>query len=322
MATAYGKTNIGSFSNYNFELGSTSGWSSGASEIYSLDSSDDIQGSKYSLKCYSTWQSGAWNDEWIPVDTTKRYTLSYRTRTLNPSSAGRNMQSYIGFTCWDENFNFIDLRNCGDVGNTTLTRALNVGDEYVYIASNSGWGSEAQATYFKNILFYPPSHPKYGAPWKYTRIGYYDEAGNGELIFSEITQISGSEWRLKLARPNYSIYNPSTPQLYGETATTFPNYGYSFPVGTPVARGVAGGTYNYAFGYQAYPTTPWTTLATTFTGENRNSGTPFRYSTKYIRAMILYNYALPNDGGTYPYPEALFDRMIFLENPSTKDYIF
>lgn len=321
MAINYGKTNIGSFRNYNFETGTKDGWSSGASEIYQGESNDDIEGSKYSLKAYSAWSTAGWNDDWIAVDTSKTYTLSYRVRTLNPNSNGSNMYSYLGFTTWDENFNFIDLRNCGDVGNTTLTRALNVGDEYVYIASNSGWGTEQQATYFKNIIFYPPSHPKYSAPWRYTRIGYYDEGGNGELIFSEITQISAGEWRLKLARPNYSVYNPATAQLYGETAATFPNYGYAFPVGTPVARGVAGGTYSYAFGAQTYPTT-WTTLSTTFTGESRNSGTPFRYATKYIRAMVLYNYAQPNVGGAFPYAEALFDRMIFIENPSDKNYRF
>ena len=316
MAIKYGRKEFGLFRNYNFEEGSLDGWSGNASGgIYSLDSSDDVPTNKYAMRANSSWQTAGWNDDWLPVDTSKTYTLSYRTRTLNPSSAGRLMRSYIGFTTWDENFNFIDLRNCGDIGNTTLTRALNVGDQYVYIASNSGWGSEAQVTYFKNILLYPPSHPKYSAPWKYTRIGY----GEGtELIFSEITQISAGEWRLKLATPNYGVYNPATPQVYGETSITFPNYGYSFPVGTPVARGVAGGTYSYTFGYNEYPTSPWTTLVATFTGENRNSGVPFRYGTKYIRAMILYNYALPNDGGTYPYPEALFDRMVFIENPNNK----
>lgn len=321
MASNYGKTNIGIFRNYNFESGNKDGWSPGVSEIYANESKDDISGSKYSLKCYSSWSTANWNDDWVPIDTSKTWTLSYRVRTLNPNSNGSNMYAYLGFTTWDENFNFIDLRNCGDIGNTTLTRALNVGDEYVYIASNSGWGSEAQATYFKNIILYPPGHPKYGTPWKYTRIGFYDEGGNGELIFSEITQISGNEWRLKLARPNYSVYNPSTPQLYGETPTTFPNYGYSFPVGTPVSRGVAGGTYSYTFGAQTYSQN-WTTLSATFTGESRNSSAPFRYSTKYIRAMVLYNYAQSNVGGAYPYAEALFDRMLFLENPPTKLYRF
>lgn len=68
------------------------------------------------------------------------------------------------------------------------------------------------------------------------------------------------------------------------------NYGYSLPAGTPVSRGVAGGSYNYALGAPTYPTS-WTRYATgVFTGENRNSSTPFRYRTKYIKFLILRNY--------------------------------
>jgi hypothetical protein len=32
-----------------------------------------------------------------------------------------------------------------------------------------------------------------------------------------------------------------------------PNIGYATPAGTPISRGVAGGTYNYALGNPNYP---------------------------------------------------------------------
>tara|TARA_B110000908_G_C10188826_1_gene419420 strand:- start:924 stop:1301 length:378 start_codon:yes stop_codon:yes gene_type:complete len=71
---------------------------------------------------------------------------------------------------------------------------------------------------------------------------------------------------------------------------TLPDYGYALPSGTPVSRGAAGGSYNYALGAPTYPT-EWTRYSTpVFTGSNRNSGHPFRNATKYVRFLILRNY--------------------------------
>ena len=91
----------------------------------------------------------------------------------------------------------------------------------------------------------------------------------------------------------------------GSSWTTFPNIGYATPAGTPVMNGVAGGTYSYVF----YPTEAaygeWSTYTSApFTGEDRNSGTPFRYGTKYVSFMHLINYAVPN--GTSPLPVMLW----------------
>lgn len=304
MATNYGKTNIGIFRNYNFETGSKSGWSSGSSEIYTGDSADDVAGHTKSLKCYSTWQTGSWNDDWVEIDTSKTWTLSYRCRTLNNSSSGENFYAYLGFTTYDKNKTFIDLRNCGGVANTYLTRPLNVGDSYAYVQSNSGWYTGG-VYYFQNFCVYPPTHPDYSAPHRYTRIGYGDY--NMYYVGAPQLQPEG-DYRLTLADTNL---NPTTWQ-YSSHAT---------PAGTPVMNGQAGGTFSYTFGARFYPQN-WTTVSATFTGENRNSSQPFRYATKFIRAMILYNYARPNAGGAYPYAEALFDRMLFLENPSDKLYRF
>ena len=70
-----------------------------------------------------------------------------------------------------------------------------------------------------------------------------------------------------------------------------PSIGYSTPAGTPVSNGQAGGTYNYALGSPIYPE-EWTRYATApFTGEDRTSSVPFRYSTKYIKFLILRNHA-------------------------------
>ena len=86
----------------------------------------------------------------------------------------------------------------------------------------------------------------------------------------------------------------------GEWSVTLPNglgtysdvlVNGSYPIGTYLSNGRGRGTYNYGFTRAPnYPLT-WTKYDTgNFTGANRNSGTPFRYGTKFIRFLILRNY--------------------------------
>jgi hypothetical protein len=196
---------------------------------------------------------------------------------------------HLGFATFDSSGRFIDLRNCGGQANTQLTRQLRAGDAYAYVSSqNNQWYPPNSEWYFRHFCLYPVSHPEYNKPWEYTRIGY----GDYNIFYNEVTDIGGGELRLRFADS-------------AGNWVTFPDIGYATPAGTPVMNGVAGGTYNYVF----YPATGdfgnWTThTSPTFTGENRNSGYPFRYATKYILFMHLINYAVP--GGTSPLPVMLF----------------
>jgi hypothetical protein len=123
-------------------------------------------------------------------------------------------------------------------------------------------------------MLYPATHPDYSTAYQYTRIGY----GSFDVYYSaSITQMPEGDYRLEI------VNSTNVP-------TTFPNIGYATPAGTPVSNGQAGGTYNYALSNPTYPET-WTRYTTApFTGENRNSTTPFRYGTKFIRFMVLMNY--------------------------------
>lgn len=302
MSTLIGRQDIGLFDNGSFESGSvTNFW--GGGQIYS----GDAKRGKYSFRQNT---SAAWlGSQSVDVDPTKTYTLSYTVRTLNRSSANRLSKHYLGFACFDQFNNFCELRTQGGVGNTFLSRDLNPGDAYAYIQSASGWYTGADVTanrnYFRHLVIFPPTHPYYSRPHYYSRIGLYEY----NIIYKSLVQTAQGDWQMKLS--NYS----------NDADLNMPNIGYPLPAGTPVSRGAAGGTYNYAFGYRDYPET-WTTYQTTFTGESRNSGVPFRFATKKIRFMILGNYALPNDGGTYPYPEFLLDELIFIENKSGRTYNF
>jgi len=224
--------------------------------------------------------------------------MSVRAKTLTNSSPNNYLGiGYLGFSCYDQFYNFIDLRNCGDNGNTTLTRACNPGDSYIYIASASGWTQNmSDLYYYRNVLFFPATHPYYGSPWKYTRIGY----GDYNIYYNSITDVSGNgtEWRLGLSSD-------------GTNSMTMPNVGYSLPIGTPISRGIAGGTYNYALGYQEYPAT-WAQYDTGwFTGESYNSSVPFRYKTRYITFMNLPNYGRTGETTTAKY---LYDDVLLYQS--------
>jgi hypothetical protein len=78
------------------------------------------------------------NNAFIPVDTSKHYRFGLSVKTSQRSYNNRLGSGHLGFSCYDNKFRFIDLRNCGGSGDTFLSRDLNTGDEYVYIQSSSG----------------------------------------------------------------------------------------------------------------------------------------------------------------------------------------
>jgi len=267
-----GRTNL--YTNGNFEFGNNYNFT-GAS----ISSADPHSGN-YHLSQTNTNQ---WlSDEFVSVDTSKEYEISLWAKTAQRNAQGSLSGSYLGFACFDAFYNFIDLRNCGDIGNTYLTRPANPGDSIIYIESSNNWyvGTDVTSNtwYFRHVLFFPPSHPEYGQPHRYTRIGY----GDYNIIYRGLVQVSPNEWQMTLESP-------------------LPNIGYELPAGTPISRGVAGGTYNYAFGAPYIPET-WTNYRQIIpaNAECYNSDTRFRYNAAYIKFMILGNYLVAGQGSPYP----------------------
>ena len=79
------------------------------------------------------------------------------------------------------------------------------------------------------MQFYPASHPQYSTAQEYTRLN------------------NRAYYRLELTdQGDYACYvdgNTGSQTNYGSgAASTLPDYGYSLPAGTPISRGVAGGT--------------------------------------------------------------------------------
>lgn len=212
----------------------------------------------------STWL----HSDYVPVDITKTYRAAIYMRTISVGSSGNLAGGHIGFACYDENKSFIDLRFLKGIGDTQLTRAASPGDTTIYVADASGWYNGSTG-YFRGLMLFGGQYPYSEG---YTR---YSVTSNG---YNEngMTNLGNGEWSVTL------------PNGLGTYSDVLVNG--SYPIGTYLSNGRAGGTYNYAFGAPNYPLT-WTKYDTgNFTGANRNSGTPFRYGTKFIRFMILRNY--------------------------------
>ena len=206
--------------------------------------------------------------DYIPVNTSHSYQMVAYLRTITNGSSGNLAGGHLGFACYDENKSFIDLRHLKDIGDTTLTRAASPGDTTLYVANASGW-STSTSNHQRGLMLFGGQYPYSGG---YTRYA----VTNNAYATSGLSDIGGGEWTITL---NSGLPTYSDALVGGE-----------YPIGTYVANGRAGGSYNYALGAPNYPTS-WTRYQTSvFTGENRNSGTPFRYGTKYVRFLILRNY--------------------------------
>jgi hypothetical protein len=236
----------------------------------------------------------------VAVDPTKTYQFSVSVKTIQRSYNNRPGSGHLGFACYDQFFNFIDLRHCGGIGNTTLSRPLNAGDSFVYVNSVSGWSTSTTSS-FRHLLIFPATHPYYSTPHYYTRIGL------GDFNICHATTFTLT------AQGDYEVAIQNTSNVN----ITMPNIGYATPAGTPISVGQAGGSYNYALGAPDYPET-WTTYTTPpFTGENRNSSYPFRQATKYINFLNLvnYNYRTETAGNSARY---LIDNVLMVQCPNNQ----
>jgi hypothetical protein len=299
MATVGGPDNFGLFKNGDFRIGDTTNFTWGT-----FNNTNQLS----SIGCleFTGGRGGsAFSNEFIEVNTSNTYQMICYARTLQRGSQNNSLAGgHIGFSCHDSLFRFIDLRHCGGVGNTTLSRDLKSGDSHLYLTSISGWVNGADVTgtnhIFRHVVLFPESHPEYNKPHQYSRIGF----GDFNIYYKSAVQTNQGDWELKISNSSNGDMN-------------MPNIGYSTPAGTPVSRGVAGGTFNYALGSPNYPE-DWTRYSTApFTGESRNSGIPFRFSTKYIRFLILRNHNRRSE--TQDHKWAL-DNIFFGKVTDGKDY--
>jgi len=306
MATIYNRRTTGLFENGACQKGDSTNFGGYSTRTESGDYLSN--GRALYMNNVNARGSGTLGNQFIPVDTSKVYQLAYSVKTVTQSYNSRNGSGHLGYACYDENKSFIDLRNIGGLGNTTLSRPVTAGDSAIYITSNSGWptGSSIYTTtraYHRGVMFFPANHSTYNVAHKYTRLA--------RVQYYSLTETDQGDYELLLD-------SQSGSQLNSYSATTFPSFsGYTLPAGTPISRASAGGTYNYAMGNPVYPQT-WTTYSAVCTGEGRSSGAQFRHGTKFIKFLNLrnYNYRTETGGDAALY---VMDNLFFGEIPSTND---
>lgn len=299
MGVVYNRKGFGLYENGCGQYGDATNFSA-----YTAHSTDSLSnGWSHGMLGTDVYGAGKFGDELVPVDLSKTYQHSVSAKSLTNNYLGNPGSGYLGYSCYDKDLNFIDLRQLGGIGNTTLARDLNAGDSYIYITSKTGWYENASPIYYFSVpLFYPATHPDYSTAYEYTRIG----AGAYNVYYNaRDIPLTGSppSYRLEIVTSDTS------------TPTTFPSVGYSTPAGTPISNGQAGGTYNYAHGAPIYSGS-WTTYTSSpVTGGTRGSGAQMRYATAYIKFMNLcnYNYRLETSGVSATYA---LDNIMLVECPN------
>ena len=290
MAIIYNRRTTGLYTNGAAQLQSNENFTG-----YNYTTSDSLSGNGCFIMDLNVAGSTALGNEYIPVDTSKNYQFALSAKGVSQGNLGFEPGGHLGFACYDENFNFIDLRNCKDIGDTQLTRAATPGDTSIYVADASGWSTSTTDS-FRGLMLFGGDYPYSGGYSRYW-------VPSNSYATTGITDIGGGEWRIDLV----------------STLPTWTNalVGGVYPVGTYVANGQAGGTYNYCHGAPNHPVASgWLTYSTpVFTGENRNSTYPFRYGTKYVRFLNLRNYNSRNSGETTR-PVYLLDNIILVERPN------
>lgn len=288
MAIRYSRRTTGLYDNGGAQKGANTNFSG-----YTYTTSESLSNGGCFAVDYNSYGSTYLGSEYVAVDTSKNYQHAVSVKGTANNYLGNPPGGHLGFGCYDESFNFIDLRNCKGLGDTTLTRAATPGDTSIYVANASGWSTSTTNSQ-RGMMLFGGDYPYSGGYSRYTvTSNFYATTG--------LTDLGGGEWRIDLVG----------------TLPTWTNalVGGVYPIGTYVANGRAGGTYNYCHSNPNHTVGSWTTYTTpVFTGESRNSSYPFRYATKYIKFLNLRNYNTRTQTGGDS-PRYVIDNIIFVERP-------
>lgn len=205
-----------------------------------------------------------YSDEFIPVDTSKKYELSVDIKSSNTTAT-----YYAGIAEYDIDKNNITSTMYMYLPNslTTLARDLKKGDTVVYLNSTAGFNnSSSLPTYQLGFIFwnYKDSTGHQYLPLTYSRNAYLD-------LYT------------------YSNINKTNNTITLKNSWT----GNTIPAGTSVSQSSSGSTYNYSLLSNQKLTTSYTNRKAIITGVG-NTGSnitlQFRPGTKYVRFFIYNNY--------------------------------
>jgi hypothetical protein len=219
------------------------------------------------------------NDELIPVDLTRRYTVRAAVRQKGtPAEAAR---FYLGLACYDVDGLAVTAQHYMFQTGTTTTLAadLKPGDTVMYLTSAANWNNAAgTSTHLRSVIVW----------------GYTDR--NGKVWPAE----TYSRWR-----STHDIYADGAVDTVANTVTLRVGFepqnwgfakGQTIPAGTPLSNGSAGGAYMYCTASNAIVPDQWTTFESGQVGGQHPSGpvaatTAFPAGTAFVRLLLLPNRA-------------------------------
>lgn len=219
------------------------------------------------FKDTSTSSSGTnrTNDEYIPVDTSSAYMLSYWIKSSNASA---RYYDYIG--CYDIDKKVIASYNIMWVSGstTTLAKDLKPGDTKVYLTSIAGFNKNLTNYWNRGFIFWNYKNSKgYVYPVEtYSQYSYH------------------SLW------DDASAFNPADNSI-----TLNKPWAYAtFPAGTPVSQRSDGNTFSYLnSNFTVSPANTWIHKTGTIQGigKNNESG-KFKEGTAFVKVGWLLNRAV------------------------------
>jgi hypothetical protein len=230
-------------------------------------------------------QQSRLSDEFINVDPTKGYTLSFWAKAGNDDGtlfAANNLQ-YAGLSVFDVDGSNIDYMHRVKLlgsADAVLTTELKPGDTQMFLSDTTGWYNGTAAT-SKVFAWWP----------------YYNAAGYRYPDYTYSRNVS---------------FNPTLRPAYGTSSTPIgawaaggvaagvitllaPWAGETLPVGTPVQNVGQGGTYLYSVYSGKTLTQQWTQYSATFFGQNltksnNRDSIMLPPGTAKVRLLWLVNY--------------------------------
>ena len=205
------------------------------------------------------------SDEFMPVDSSKKYKVSVDAKTLG--GLGRY---YMMTTAYDVDGYTIGANNCMYRANTATTLAveLKAGDTTVTLAGNGSnylnTGTSGVQTHLRSLIF-----------WEYTN----------SFGFTYLPETYSRLWYNNMWDPG---------GVSGNVITLLtPWAGPTYPVGSKLSNGSSGGSYKYNVMAAVYIPTAWTSYAgymdgTDYTGTNVS--TKFPPGTAKVKLGWLLNY--------------------------------
>ena len=220
------------------------------------NSADAPPGMPASFLSAGTGYRQVFSDDFIPVDPTRKYSMSCWARETVSTGASK---FYAGFTCYDSTgatilpYHYYYRPNT----NTTLASAVNPGDTVINVTSGTGWT---------------------------TTYGYL-------LAWNYLDQ-NGRVW----PPGTYSRWVGAISSISGNTITLSSGWtGPALPAGAPVVNSQAGGNYSYAIASNQTAPTVWTKFtSSTVTGITDGTTSVatnnFAPGTAKIKILFLVQY--------------------------------